>query len=48
MAKIKMTLRVPTLGKQVGDTIEVEDAETAERLERNGSALRASRKTEKD
>ena len=31
-----------------GQEIEVEDAETAERLERNGSALRASRKSEKD
>ena len=47
MAKIKMTLRVPTLGKQVGDTIEVDDAETADRLERNGSALRASNKSDK-
>ena len=47
MAKIKMTLSVPTKGKKVGETIEVEDAETADRLEANGSAVRASTKSDK-
>lgn len=36
----KVVLRVPTLGAGVGDTIEVADTETADRLVANGSAVR--------
>lgn len=38
MASVKMTLRVPTVGKKRGDVIEVADQETADALVANGSA----------
>jgi hypothetical protein len=37
---VKVVLRVPTAGAGVGDTIEVADKETADRLVANGSAKR--------
>lgn len=40
MSKVKVVLRVPTMGARVGDTIEVEDAETADALVANGTARR--------
>lgn len=46
----RVVLRVPTLGKQVGDELEVADKATADRLVANGSAKRvkAGPKSEKD
>lgn len=38
MANVKVTLRVPTVGKKRGDVIEVDKAE-ADRLVANGSAF---------
>ena len=38
MAKVKVTLRFPTVGKKRGDVIELEQAE-ADRLIANGSAV---------
>lgn len=40
MSKVKVVLRVPTVGAGVGDEIEVESAEVADRLVANGSAKR--------
>jgi hypothetical protein len=37
---VKVVLKVPTVGAVAGDTIEVADAETADRLVANGSAVR--------
>jgi hypothetical protein len=37
---VKVILRVPTLGANVGDEIEVANAETADALVANGSAKR--------
>ena len=48
MAKVKLVLRVPTLGKKRGDEIEVDDAATADRLVADGTARRAPKKSEKD
>ena len=47
---VKVVLRVPTVGSGVGDTIEVADKETAERLVANGTAKRVKPgpKSEKD
>lgn len=47
MAKVKLILRVPTVGKKRGDEIEVDDAATAERLVANGTARRPT-KSSKD
>lgn len=45
----KVILRVPTLGANVGDEIEVADAATADALVANGSAKRkATSKSDKD
>jgi hypothetical protein len=47
---VKVVLRVPTLGKQVGDVLEVADKATADRLVANGSAKRVkpAPKSDKD
>ena len=41
MAKTKVTLRYPTVGLKAGETVEV-DADTADALVANGSAVRAN------
>lgn len=43
MAKPKVVLRVPTVGKRAGDTIEVADAETADQMVALGQAVRVKR-----
>lgn len=49
MAKTKLVLRVPTVGKRVGDEIEVDTAAEADALVANGTARRKSAaKSEKD
>ncbi len=40
MAGVKVVLRVPTVGKKAGETIEVADKATADALVANGSAKR--------
>ena len=40
MAKTKLILLVPTVGKKAGDEIEVDDTDTAERLIESRSARR--------
>ena len=42
MAKLKLKYR--TLGKKVGDVIEVTDKETADRLVNSGTAVRVTEK----
>jgi hypothetical protein len=44
MASVKLTLRVPTLGKKRGDEIEVATQEEADRLIANGTARPAKAK----
>ena len=50
MSKVKVVLRVPTLGARRGDEIEVDSAEVADALVANGTARRVKPgpKSEKD
>lgn len=44
----KLTLRVPTRGKKVGEVIEVSDKATADELVRNGTARKAPAEKKSD
>ena len=50
MTKPKVTLRVPTVGKKAGETVEVADAATAEQMVELGQATRVkgAPKSDKD